>query len=161
MLFYDVDLFGEGPKPEPLTDEQYQQRCETYDTLLADYKTRVAKVFGSRQVRRIEKEVIEFKGRNAMLDLDFDDWKTMLDDVLRICCEAFITAKIKYTPKKYKSEWTAEELDEMIEICGIEEQGRYYIFRDAGLACKAPEELAKHGFKDVVPQRTQAAATGA
>ncbi|MCD7825481.1 MAG: hypothetical protein LUH14_05915 [Clostridiaceae bacterium] len=139
MLFYDVDMFGEGPKPEPLTDEQYQQRCETYDKLLTDYKARVAKAFGPRQVRRLEKEAAQFIDRNAMLDLSFHDWSALLNDILRICCEAFIEAKVKYTPKKYQHEWTATELDRLIDICGIEENGRYYIFRDAGLPCKKPE----------------------
>ena len=161
MLFYDVDLFGEGPKPEPLTDEQYRQRCETYDAIVSDYKARAYKAFGSRQAHRIEKEVAEFKDRNAMLDLCFHDWKAMLEEILMVCCEAFIETKIKYTPKKYQHEWIADELDNLIDICGIDEQGRYYIFRAAGLACKVPECLAKCGFKDVLPQRTQAASTGA
>lgn len=144
LLFYDVDLFCEGPKPEPLTDEQYRQRCETYDTLVADYKARVAKAFGRRQVRTLEKAVVEFKDRNAMLDLPFEDWSAFLDDMLRICCEAIIEAKIKYTPKKYKNGWTAEELDNLIGICGIDDQGRYNIFKDAGLPCEKPACMERH-----------------
>lgn len=156
LLFYDVDLFGEKPKSKPLTDEQYRQRCETYDALVADYKARAYKAFGSRQARKIEKEVAEFKDRNAMLDLDFDSWKIMLETILRTSCAAFIRAKIKCTPSKYQHEWTAEELDKLIGICGIEEQGRYYIFRTAGLACKVPECLAIYGFEDVVPKESAA-----
>lgn len=150
MIFYDVDLLDDRPKPLPLSDEEYAQRCETYNLLLADYKQRTSKAFGPRQARRLENEVAEFKDRNAMLDLSFHDWSSMLEALLMAGCCAFLEAKIKYTPKKYQHEWTSEELDELIEICGIDAQGRYYIFRTAGLVCNAPECPPKHGLADVI-----------
>ncbi|MCD7825482.1 MAG: hypothetical protein LUH14_05920 [Clostridiaceae bacterium] len=163
MLLYDTadSIAGRPRKFTPLTDEQYEQRCEAFNSIVGDYKKRVRLAMGNREARHLEKSVLEFIDRNAYTDIDFESWKLILNAVLCVSCQHMISSKIKYTPNKYRHEWTAEELDKMIEICGIDEQGRYYIFRDANLACKAPECMARHGYEDVVPQRTQVAATGA
>ncbi|MCD7838242.1 MAG: hypothetical protein LUG65_04945 [Clostridiales bacterium] len=146
MLLYDTadTIAGRPRKCTPLTDEQYAQRCEAFNALVDEYMRRVRLAMGSRDARKLRKSVMGFIDRNAFTDVSFETWKLMLEAILPTTCHLMIEGKIRFTPKKYKKGWTAEELDRMIDICGVSESGRYYVFKTAGLPCEKPESMFRH-----------------
>lgn len=143
MLFYDIDPFGTPPEPKPLTDEEYNKRLETYNAISADCKERLRKALGSRQAHNFEKSTQDFICREAFTDLDFKSWKALLEAISKVTCGHYLSAAIRFTPKKYAREWTAERIDEKIQILGLNEQTRYFVFKDAGLPCEVPTIIKK------------------
>lgn len=144
MLFYDIDPFGEQPEPKPLTDEEYNQRVETYSTTVADYKERLLRALGQRHARKFVKSMQDFISRDAYTELEFVDWKALLEGISTAICHNYLSAVIRFTPKKYAHDWTAEELDKKVKILGLDEQVRYYTFKEAGLSCQEPESMIRH-----------------
>lgn len=146
MLLYNKDIFStprEMPLP-PLSEDEYQKRVEYYNTVISDYRLRLKKAITKRQAAEFEKKHRWFIDRDAMLDLDFDTWKLLLNQMVVIYSHSCVLVQIKYTGKRYRPDgWTKEELDEKIEILGIDEPGKYDIYREAGYDYPKPECLRK------------------
>lgn len=145
MLFYDIDPFGERPEPKPLSDEEYNKRIERFNEITADYKNRLRTALGARKARDYANSELHqsFSSRDAYLDLNYENWEALLLAVSEGYCFASILATIRFTPKKYRAQWTVEELDEKISACKLNEEVRYQILRKAGLPCEEPESMIR------------------
>ncbi|MCC8067132.1 MAG: hypothetical protein LIO94_08545 [Clostridiales bacterium] len=134
MDYYDTDLL-EDPKPEPVSDEMYTERVEIYNRLVPIYKDRLRKAFGARDACKVDKSVKGMLKRDAYGDMENDDWAIILRVILEAHCEAVIVNKIRFTPKKYRHEWTVEELNRIMDDCEIDERGHRWIFDRAQKYC--------------------------
>lgn len=145
MFLYDIDPFGELPQPKPLTDEEYNRRLERFSEVTADYKERLTKAFGARKARKFvnSDDHQSFANREAYLELDYETWDALLTAMSDCYCLVSILDAIRFTPKKYRQNWTAETLDAKIEACKFSEETRYQIFREAGLPCEEPESMVR------------------
>ncbi|MCD7825924.1 MAG: hypothetical protein LUH14_08190 [Clostridiaceae bacterium] len=134
MDYYDTDLLDD-PKPVPVSDDVYAERVEIYNQIVPIYKDRLRKAFGTKEARDVDKSVKSFLKRDAYGDMENDDWSVILRVILETHCSAVIVNKIRFTPKKYRHEWTVEELEKLVDDCEIDEQGRKWIFNMAQKYC--------------------------
>lgn len=134
MSYYDMDILDD-PKPEPVSDAAYAERLEIYNQLVPIYKDRLKKAFGAKEARDVDKSVKSMLNRDAYGDVESNDWAAVLRAILEAHCEAVIVNKIRFTPKKYRHEWTFEELDKIMDACEIGEHGHSWILKTAQKHC--------------------------
>ena len=143
-LFIDQNLTGKESAPSPISDAEYREYEEYFHKKIADYKNRLINAGCPKSAGKLEKEFQCYADHHAMASLGVD-WLAVLDSLLMVYCQASIQAQIKFTPKKYRRcPWTPELLEPKITACGLDNQARYYIYREAGLDYPEPEWMQKH-----------------
>ncbi len=147
MFFIETEetLRGETPKLREISDTEYEQCMEYYETYRTAAKKRVKTAFGYKAISELDEVLLQFKCHNAVAMLGVRDWKTMIDEMTEIFCASKIMAKIRFSPKAYRNNITVDELNRLIHICELRDSWYKDIYRTAekyGISISKQHECA-------------------
>ena len=119
----------------PVPADVHAERIEIYNWLIPDFKIRIRKALGAKQTRDVDDCLKEMVAPNRYSDVDNDDWTALLHAVMVAYCHAAILNKVRYTPKKYRHEWTMEELNHIMDDCELTGHNREWILESVQKYC--------------------------